>query len=139
MKLEVGKEGGGGGMVSLGGGRQKLMFSLALLSLRDSRWYTAGCPSLQKLKAWVSSCWTKFWDEGVQGPGPCIEAVPGPAILGGRDSRSCGPSSCAWGKPPLEGPGAVGARDLPYAPLLWNIRGRRDLLRSFIKLVSLVV
>ena len=54
MKLEVGKEGGGGGMVSLGGGRQKFMFSLALPSLRDSRWNTAGCPSLQKLKAWVS-------------------------------------------------------------------------------------
>ena len=33
----------------------------------------------------------------------------------------------------------LGARELPYAPLLCNTRGRRDLLRSFIKLVSLVV
>ena len=33
----VGNEGGGGGMISLGGGRQKVRFSLALPSLRDSR------------------------------------------------------------------------------------------------------
>ena len=33
----------------------------------------------------------------------------------------------------------LGARDLPYAPLLCNIRGRRDLLKKVIKLVNLVV
>ena len=43
-------------MISLGGGRQKVRFSLALPSLRDSRWYTAGCPSLQKLRAWFNWC-----------------------------------------------------------------------------------
>ena len=37
VKVEVGNEGGGGGMISLGGGRQKVRFSLALPSLRDSR------------------------------------------------------------------------------------------------------
>ena len=37
MKVEAGNEGGGGGMISLGGGRQKERFILALPSLRDSR------------------------------------------------------------------------------------------------------
>ena len=31
----------------------------------------------------------------------------------------------------------LGARELPYAPLLCNTRGRRDLLKKVIKLVSL--
>ena len=68
-------------MISLGGGRQKVRFSFALPSLRDSRWYTTGCPSLHKLRAWWNWCWTRFWDVGVQGPpGPCVQAGPGPGI-----------------------------------------------------------
>ena len=72
-------------MISLGGGRQKVRFSLALPSLRDSRWYTAGCPSLQKLRAWLNWCWAKFWDVGVQGcPGMSrdVGVQAGPVILG---------------------------------------------------------
>ena len=86
-------------MISLGEGRQKLKFSLALPSLRDSRWYTAGYPSLQKLRVWEIWCWTKHWAVGVH------SAILG---IGGRGSRSCGPSSCVCGKPPLESPGARG-------------------------------
>ena len=52
-------------MISLGEGRQKLKFSLALPSLRDSRWYTAGYPSFQKLRVWEIWCWTKHWAVGV--------------------------------------------------------------------------
>ena len=37
VKVEAGNEDGGGGMTSLGGGRQKVRFSFALPSLRDSR------------------------------------------------------------------------------------------------------
>ena len=93
-------------MISLGGGRQKLRFSLALPSLRDSRWYTAGCPSLQKLRAWESWCWAKHWAVGVH-----IGAVG--VRIGGRDIRSCGPSSCACGRPPPGDEKGLGAFPMP--------------------------
>ena len=82
-------------MISLGGGRQKVRFSFALPSLRDSRWYTTGCPSLHKLRAWWNWCWTRFWDVGVQGPpGPCVQAGPGILVLGEGPSPT--PQSPLW-------------------------------------------
>ena len=52
----------------------------------------------------------------------------------GRDSRSCGPSSCAWGRPQQA---MKGARGLPYAPPAINSTCLCNLLKKVIKLVSL--
>ena len=86
-------------MISLGWGSRKMRLISYWPLFRDLRWKLASRPCLQKLVTWENWCWAKHWAVGVH----C--AILG---IGGRDSRSCGPSSCAWGKPPLESPGARG-------------------------------
>ena len=98
--------GSGGGMISLGFGSQKTRLIWAWPLSMDLRWKLAGLPCLQKFDTWENWCWAKQWAVGVH----CAGAI---LCIGGRDIRSCGPSSCACGRPPPGDEKGLGAFPMP--------------------------
>ena len=98
--------GDGGGMISLGWGSWNLRLISAWPLSRDLMWRLAGLPSLQKLVTCENRCWAKQWAVGVH----CAGGILRP---GGRDIRSCGPSSCACGRPPPGDEKGLGAFPMP--------------------------